>query len=409
MDKADFFKNARTDLTGPLQGVIVLEATTTWAGPMAGCLLADFGADVIKVEHPTGEIGRRLRPMLPDSPAALSLPHETVNRNKRSMSLNLSTPGGRDVFLELARRADIVVENFRPGTMTNWGVGYEQVRAAKADIVYVSISGFGQFGDLSHRVGYDPVAQHYSGFTSINGEPDGGPVKAAIYLGDDLSGMHAALGALAALRHRDRTGEGQHVDVALIDTLLFQSNGNLSAGALGIDIPRMGNEFTVCAPTNTYHCLDGQVFAGVLTDPHWKKLATLLGRPELADDPRYSTLNERLNRRSDVDGLLAAWCAQRHVADVVNAFDKNGLPAVRVNSYAEAAAEAHVASRDMLQQVALHDGSNAPLVGPAAKFSRTPTHIRAASQPLGASTQGLLTELGYDTDAIAQLRSEGAI
>ncbi len=203
MEKSEFYRNARHDLTGPLQGVVVLEATTTWAGPMAGCLLADFGADVIKVEHPAGEIGRRLRPILPDS--SLSLPHETVNRNKRSMSLNLSTSSGRDVFLDLARRADIVVENFRPGTMAEWGVGYEHVRAVKPDIVYVSISGFGQFGRLSHRVGYDPVAQHYSGFTSINGDPNGGPMKAAMFLGDDISGIHAALGALAALRHRDRT------------------------------------------------------------------------------------------------------------------------------------------------------------------------------------------------------------
>ncbi len=299
MEKSEFYRNARHDLTGPLQGVVVLEATTTWAGPMAGCLLADFGADVIKVEHPAGEIGRRLRPILPDS--SLSLPHETVNRNKRSMSLNLSTSSGRDVFLDLARRADIVVENFRPGTMAEWGVGYEHVRAVKPDIVYVSISGFGQFGRLSHRVGYDPVAQHYSGFTSINGDPNGGPMKAAMFLGDDISGIHAALGALAALRHRDRTGEGQHVDVALVDTLLFQSDSNIAAGALNLPTPRTGNEFTVCAPTNMYVCLDGNVFAGVLTDPHWRKLASTIGRPELATDPRYATLVERLNRRNEVD------------------------------------------------------------------------------------------------------------
>ena len=383
MDKNSFYRDARTDLTGPLQGVTVLEATTTWAGPMAGCMLADFGADVIKVEHPTGEIGRRLRPLLPDSSASLSLPHETVNRNKRSMTLNLSSPAGADVFLDLARRVDIVVENFRPGTMADWGVGYEQVRAVKPDIVYVSISGFGQFGRLSHRVGYDPIAQHFSGFTSINGDPEGQPVKAAMFLGDDLSGIHAALGALAALRHRDRTGEGQHVDVALVDALLFQSNANISAGALGLPTPRTGNEFTVCAPTNMYTCLDGNVFAGVLTDPHWKRLAATIGRAELADDPRYATLNERLARRADVDTLLADWCAQHRVADV--------------------------ADRDMLQDTTLHDGSTAPLVGPAAKFSRTPTRVRAAAEPLGSSTEQLLRELGYGADAIAQLRKQGAI
>ena len=409
MDKSDFYRNARSDLTGPLQGIIVLEATTTWAGPMAGCMLADFGADVIKVEHPTGEVARRLRPLIPDSAASLSLPHETVNRNKRSVTVNLSSSAGRDVFLDLAKRADIVVENFRPGTMAEWGVGYEHVRAVKPDIVYVSISGFGQFGTLSHRVGYDPVAQHFSGFTSLNGDPDGRPVKAATFLGDDLGGMHGALGALAALRHRDRTGEGQHVDVALVDGLLFQSNGNIAAGALGIDLPRMGNEFTVCAPTNTYDCLDGQVFAGVLLDTHWRRLAAIIGRPECADDPRYATINARLSCRADVERMLVDWCATCRVADVVDAFEANGLPAIRVNTYAEAAAEPHVHDRDMLQPTTLHDGTQVPLVGPAAKFSRTPTRVRSAAEPLGASTEALLKQLGYDAAVIAQLRSQGAI
>ncbi len=409
MDKAEFYRRARADLTGPLDGIAVLEATTTWAGPMAGCMLADFGANVIKVEHPTGEIGRRLRPMLSESPAALSLPHETVNRNKRSMTLKLSAPSGRDVFLELARRTDIVVENFRPGTMAAWGVGYEHVRAVKPDIVYVSISGFGQFGTLSHRVGYDPVAQHFSGFSSVNGEPKGGPVKAATFVGDDLSGMHGALAALAALAHRDRTGEGQHVDVALVDSLVFQSNGNISAGALGIDTPRMGNEFTVSAPTNVYACRDGPVFAGVLTDAQWRRLALIISDDGLADDPRYAALSERLKRRAEVDRLLADWCAQRNVADVVNAFDAQGLPAVRVNTYAQAAAEPHVADRDMLQRVILQDGTDLPIVGPAAKFSRTPTRVRSAAEPLGCSTEDVLRELGYDADAIAQLHDEGTI
>jgi formyl-CoA transferase len=409
MEKAAFYRNARTDLTGPLDGITVLEATTTWAGPMAGCVLADFGARVIKVEHPTGEIGRRLRPLLPGSPESLSLPHETVNRNKQSLTLNLSTRAGRDLFLDLAGHADVVVENFRPGTMNAWGVGYEHVRAVKPDIVYVSVSGFGQFGPLAERVGYDPIAQNYSGFSSLNGEPDGTPVKAATYLGDDLAGVHAALGALAALRHRDRTGEGQHVDVALIDALLFQSNGNLSAGALDLPLPRMGNQFTVSAPTNMYRCSDGYVFAGILIDAHWKRLAALLGRDDLAEDPRYATLAQRLEHRADVDRLLADWCAVRRVEDVVSAFEADALPATRVNTYADAAAEPHVASRDMLQTTRLHDGTRAPLVGPAAKFSRTPTRVRSAAEALGASTTAILAEFGYDEAAISRLRSEGAI
>ncbi|HJP49670.1 MAG TPA: CoA transferase, partial [Pseudomonadales bacterium] len=233
MEKTEFYARARTDIPGPLSDVVVVEATTTWAGPMAACILADMGAIVIKVEHPTGEIARRLPPVLPDSD--LTIANETVNRNKRNISLNLQHNDGREAFLKLSETADIIIENFRPGTLHNWGVGYEQVARVKPDIVYVSISGFGQFGTLSDRVGYDPIAQNYCGWASLNGEPDGSPVKAPTWLGDDTAGMHGALGALAALRHRDQTGEGQHVDVALVDALLFHSNGNLTSGAL--DIP----------------------------------------------------------------------------------------------------------------------------------------------------------------------------
>ena len=213
MEKAEFFREARRDSPGPLAGVRVLEATTTWAGPMCGCLLADFGADVVKVEHPAGEIARRSPPFLPGSDPPLSFMHETVNRNKRSLALDLHGDAGRALFVRLAAQSDVVIENFRPGTADAWGIGYAAVRAARPDVIYVSISGFGQWGPDHDRVGYDPLAQAASGFLSLNGSPDGEPVKSPTFLADDLAGLHAALAALAALRHRDRTGEGQHVDV----------------------------------------------------------------------------------------------------------------------------------------------------------------------------------------------------
>ena len=240
MDKTEFFREARDDLTGPLSGLRVVEATTTWAGPMCGCILADFGADVIKVEHPAGEIARRAPPLLPDRPARLSFMHATVNRNKRSLVLDLRKTEGRDLFLRLAKTADVLVENFRPGTLEAWGLGYDAVRAVRPDVVYVSISGYGQFGPLADRVGYDPLAQAMSGFLSLNGSPDGEPVKSPTFLADDLAGVHAALAALAALRHRDHTGEGQRIDVSLLDAMLFQSTGYLMLGALGIKFFRNG-------------------------------------------------------------------------------------------------------------------------------------------------------------------------
>jgi crotonobetainyl-CoA:carnitine CoA-transferase CaiB-like acyl-CoA transferase len=403
MEKSKFYRNAREDLSGPLAGVRVVEATTTWAGPMAGCLLADFGADVIKIEQPEGEVIRRIPPLIPDT--AETVFNHTVNRNKRNLSLDLRADAGRSVFLKLCESADIVLENFRPGTLDEWQVGYDHIKAVKPDIVYVSVSGFGQFGKHSDRVGYDPLAQSYSGFMSMNGVPDGGPLKAPTFLGDDMGGMHGALGAMAALRHRDQTGEGQHVDVALVDSLMFQSNGFPTAGALGLPLPKMGNQFGIAAPVNTYDCQDGLVYAGVLLDSHWWVMTDLLGRNDLAS----LDLPARIERREEIDTILAEWCAPRTVAEVVDTFAELGLPACPVNTYADLSADDHVASRDMLQSVELPDGTEIPITAPATKFSRTPVRIRSRAPALGEHNTQILEELGYGPEEIAKLVSAGAI
>ncbi len=403
MKKSEFYANARNDLDGPLHGVTVVEATTTWAGPMAGCVLADFGARVIKVEHPAGEVIRRLPPFIPDS--NLTVVNETVNRNKENVSLNLGHVQGRELFLKLCETADIVIENFRPGTMAGWGVGYQDVAAVNPSIVYVSISGFGQFGTLSDRVGYDPIAQAFCGWVSLNGETNGEPVKAPTYLGDDTAGLHGALGAMAALRHRDQTGEGQHVDVALVDGLLFQSDGFPTAAAVGVPMERSGNEFSVAAPANNYNCRDGRVFAGVLLDTHWQLLANEMGREDLVG----LKVTERLARRDEVDGLLAAWCAERTTADVVDIFAELGLPAIRVNTYAEVIQEEHLSSRDMMLPTELANGETVPIVGPAAKFSRTPTTIRKPASALGENNAEVLGALGVDQAELTRLKAEGVV
>ncbi|MGB3625619.1 MAG: CoA transferase, partial [Henriciella sp.] len=394
MEKADFYRNARTDCTGPCQGLVVIEITTSWAGPMAGCLLADFGAEVIKVEHPAGEVMRRQPLGIPGSD--LMIMHETVNRNKRNVSMDLRKTEGRASFLKLCERADVVIENFRPGTLASWGVGYDDVAAVKPDIVYVSISGFGQFGTLSDRACYDPVAQNYCGWTSIAGEPDQPPMKAPTFLGDDLAGMHAALGTLAALRHRDRTGEGQHVDVALIDSLLYASNGHLTAGAYGIDIPKTGNQFPKAMPANVFPCKDGSAYIATLLDSHWDAMAKLMGRADLTG----LRLPERLERREELNALLADWCRARPVEEVVDAFAAKGLAATRVNTYTDVASEEHTASRDMLQTVRLVDGVEAPLTGPSVKFSRTPTSIRNPAPSVGPDNEDLLGALGSSNEQV---------
>lgn len=407
MKKTDFYRNARTDIPGPLSGIRVLEATTTWAGPMCAVVLADFGADVIKVEIPSGDVSRSLQPNLPGT--EISFAHATVNRNKRALSLDVRTEQGRDIFLELAARSDVVVENFKVGTMTGYGLGYEQLCEVKPDIVYVSITGWGQFGPNHAAAGYDPLAQAASGFMSVTGSPDGPPTKAGTYLADDLGGLHGALGAMAALRHRDQTGEGQHVDVALQDALLFQSNGLLTLGAMGIEPTRSGNEFGAAAPANVYECLDGAVFAGILLDPHWRALAPIIGEPDLADHESFATRQARLENRELCNILLANWFALRTQEEAVSTLRAAGLPIAPVNTYPQAAKDPHVLERDMLQQTKLNNGDTAPITGPAVKFSRTPTRVRSCAPEIGEDNAEILSSIGLDAKAQQALSASGVI
>ena len=301
MHKHEFFENAREDLTGPLAGVSVLEVTSTWAGPMCGVVLADLGADVIKVEIPSGDVARSIIP-IPDS--EISVMHATVNRNKRSLAIDMTRPEGRQVLLDLAAEVDIVVENFKSGVLARHGLGYDDLTAVKPDIVYVSVTGWGQFGPDHEAAGYDPLAQATSGFMTINGSPDGPPTKAGSFLADDLGGLHGAIGAIAALRHRDQTGEGQYVDIALLDAMLYQTDGMPTLGSIGVQPARWGNEFGFAVPADVYDCADGPVYAGVLLDDHWKRLAVILGQPELAENEAFATVEGRAQNRDVCNMLL---------------------------------------------------------------------------------------------------------
>ena len=409
MDKAAFFREALQGSSGPLAGIRVLEATTTWAGPMCGCLLADFGADVIKVELPEGEISRTIPPFLPETNPPISAMHATVNRNKRNLSLDLRKPEGREIFLKLAARSDVVLENFRPGTMDKWGVGYEAIRHVKADIIYTSISGFGQFGPEHDRAGYDTLAQAASGFMSLNGNREGAPVRAATALGDDLAGMHGALATLAALSHHHRTGEGQHIDVSLLDSILFQSNGMLTLGALGMPLQRWGNESPYAMPANIYTCRDGHFRLAVVLDSHWKVLARVIGRSDLAENPEFTLQANRFNHREKVNALIAEWCRSRSVDDVLPLLIKEGLAAAPIRTYDQAARDPHIRERDMLQDTRQADGSIVPITGPAAKFSRTLTRVRTAASALGAHDEEILQDLGFSALDIVQLQEKGVI
>jgi len=407
VEKSEFYRRAREDRNGPLHGIRVIEAATAWAGPMVGCALGDLGCDVVHVDLPGTPGGTAWPPNLPGT--SLGLAHQTVNRNKSGVTIDLRRSEGAALFLELVAGADIVVENFKPGTLDGWGVGYEQCRAVNEAVIFVSVSGWGQFGPWSERAGYDPVALAAGGWMSLNGDPDGPPLKGPTYVADDLAGIHAALGAVAALQHRNATGEGQHVDVALLDALLFQSNGYLTAGATGLPLQRWGSEVGVSVPTNTFRCDDGYVYIAMILDAHWRKLCELMGRSELAEDARFATNVERIAHREQVNGIVAGWCATRTRTEVLDALNSIGVAVALVNSYAEAASEPHVLERDMLQSVTLSDGSEAPITGPAAKFSRTPTRVRHAAPVVGADTDSVLEAAGVSAARRATLRAAGVI
>jgi formyl-CoA transferase len=408
MDSEAFYSASPSELDGPMHGVRVLDITTAWAGPQAGCLLADLGCDVIHIDLPGSSGGSNFVPNLPGT--SLSWTHQTVNRNKRSLTVDLRTPAGADVVLELLADIDIVVENFKPGTLSRWGIGFEQCRAVKPDIVYVSISGYGQFGPWSDQPGYDPATLAVSGWMSLNGEVDGVPTKSPTFLADDLAGLHAALASLAALRHRDRTGEGQHVDVSLFDSILYQSCGFPTLAAMGYEFTRLGNEVLPSVPANSYRCADGlDLYMGVALDSHWKILCRLIGQDELGDDERFATAAQRVVNRVAVNELLAAWFSTVTRKDALARCSAAGLVVAPVNTYAEAVATEHAAQRGVLVDVELSDGSVAPIVAPPVRFSRTRTRIRRRAPRIGEHTEEILREAGMGSERIADLRDAGVI
>ena len=408
MEKDVFYREAREGFAGPLSGVRVLDITTAWAGPMVGCVLGDLGCDVIRIDLPGSVGGTNFPPNLPGT--ELSWAHQTVNRNKRSATIDLRRREGSELLMELVAGTDVVVENFRPGTLDGWGVGYEDCRAVKPDVVYVSVSGYGQFGPWSDRPGYDPAALAVSGWMSLNGAVDGPPNKAPSFLADDLAGVHGAIGALAALHHRGLTGEGQHVDVALLDTILFQSIGFLTLGALDVPLPRMGNHVMPTAPCNTYECSDGRyVYLATALDAHWRKLTEVMGQPQLGTAAGLATNAERVGNRELCDSLVAEWCRSIPKGEVVEACVAAGIVVAPVNTYHESAREPHLHERDMLVPTVLSDGTTAPITGPAAKFSRTRTTVRRGAPAVGSDTDEILEEFGIEPGRRAKLRETGVI
>ncbi len=414
MTKNEFYREAHPASGGPLEGIRVLEACTTYAGPVAAAELADLGAEVIKCELPgSGDVCRQFGPRVPNAPAQDgSAPFLSINRNKKAITLNFHLPRGQEIFRQLARSVDVVLQNFRPGALDKWHIGYEDIRAVKPDIVYVSISCLGQWGPLSHKVGYDTDAQAMGGIMSITGQPDGPPTKTGHASIDFLTGVKAAQAALAALVRRLRTGEGQHVDVAMVDCALSVTEGGvMQAANCGEVWRRDGNHHPASAPCNSFLCKDGKyVMLAVAHDRQWATFCQLIERTEFANDPRTATGVARKKHEALVDQLAAEWINQRTREEVVSTLNAASIAASPILDFGDIIREPHFRERDIVCEVEHRTAGRVTQYGIAPKFAKTPAIVRTAAPFLGQHNAEIYGQwLGYDEQMLTELNQEGVI
>ncbi|MEU0941900.1 CoA transferase [Streptomyces canus] len=392
----------------PLQGLRVLDTATLFAGPLAATLLGDFGAEVVKIEHPTKPDPSRGHGPSKDG---IGLWWKVLGRNKRTITLDLSKPGGRTTFLRLAASADVVIENFRPGTLEKWDLGWPELSAVNPRLVLTRVTGFGQFGPYAHRPGFGTLAEAMSGFAAITGEPDAPPVLPPFGLADSIAGLATAYAVMTALAARDRTGEGQVVDMALIEPILTVLGPQPTwYDQLGHVQERTGNRSANNAPRNTYRTADGTwVAVSTSAQSIAERVMHLVGRPELIDEPWFATGAERAAHADVLDAAVGSWIARRSRADVLAAFEKAEAAVAPIQDVRDVLADPQYQALDTVTTV------NDPDLGPLRmqnvlfRLSSTPGTIRWAGRPHGADTDEILRELGLTEAELTALRTEGAL
>ncbi|AJY05939.1 CaiB/BaiF CoA-transferase family protein [Burkholderia sp. SIMBA_043] len=405
---------------GALSHIRVLDLTRVLAGPWCAQTLADFGADVIKVERPgAGDDTRHWGPpYLKDANGADTAEaayYLAANRNKRSVTVDIATPEGQQIVRELAAQSDVVLENYKVGQLKKYGLDYESLRAVKPDLVYCSVTGFGQTGPYAHRAGYDFIVQGIGGFMSITGErdsePGGGPQKAGVAIADLATGLYATIAVLAALAHRDRTGEGQHIDMALLDVqVALLANMNTNFLASGKPPVRWGNAHPNIVPYQTFQTSDGWIIVAVGNDGQFRKFVEAGGRPELALDERFATNPSRVRHRDTLVPILAEMVKTRGKTDWIAALEAAGVPCGPINELDEVFANEQVVARGMQVSLPHPCGADVKLVRNPIRMSATPPDARTAPPLLGAQTEDVLRDmLGYDNSRIAALRAKQAI
>jgi len=392
-----------------LAGIRILDLSRVLAGPYCSMLLADYGADVIKVEQPgRGDDTRQWGPPWLGGESAYYL---SLNRNKRSLTVNLKTEAGRDIVRALAVHSDILIENLLPGVMAGWGLDYQTLAAGHPGLIYCSITGYGQTGPYRDRPGYDFIIQAQGGLMSITGPADGPPHKVGVAIVDITAGLFAANAVLAALHHRQQTGLGQYIDIALLDAqIAWLLNVAHNYFASGVPPARHANAHPNIVPYESFSTADGHLALAIGADDQYRRLCLLLDRPDLWQDERYQTNAGRVAHRQALIPQLQALFRARPTAEWMDLLVEAGIPAAPINDIPTILADPQIAARDMIRLVEHPTAGEINLLGPVARLSRTPPGIHAAPPLLGQHTAAILTDLlNYTPAQIADLRQSGVI
>jgi crotonobetainyl-CoA:carnitine CoA-transferase CaiB-like acyl-CoA transferase len=393
--------------TGPLTDLRVIELGQLIAGPFCGQIFADFGADVIKVEppgqgDPLREWGREGFPLW----------WSVVARSKRCITANLREKEGQDLVRQLVAEADFLLENFRPGTLEKWGLGYEDLKQINPRLIMIRVSGYGQTGPYASRAGYASVGEAMGGLRYVMGEADRRPSRAGISLGDSLAGLYAALGALAALHHREKTGEGQQIDATIYESVLSVMEGLVPEYQFeGYIRERTGSYLPGIAPSNIYEGTDGMVIIAANQDTVFARLCEAIGQPDLKDQPEYRTHTSRGQNQKALDDLIQAWASVHTIDEIERIMTDHGVPVGKVYRAPDMLADPHYAARESLVEVPSTRWPGIRQQNVFPKLSATPGNIRwAGADTLGSHTEEVLTELlGLTPDQVAKLRASGIV
>ena len=395
-------------MKGPLEGIKVIELAQIMAGPTCGILLADMGVDVIKVEKLPG--GDDTRSYTEPSIAGESAPFMMMNRNKRGIAVNLKAPGGLEVVKHLLADADVVTENYCKGTLEKLGLGYDVLAKLNPRLVYCAVSGYGRTGPYADKGGFDLIAQGFAGIMSVTGEPGGPPAKSGTSIADINAGIFAALGIVSALLARAKTGRGQMVETSLMEAAVQQTYWQAAIYfATGVNPGPSGSAHLLTAPYQAFPTSDGWINVGGANQSNWERIVKVIGRTELADDPRFRTNGDRMRNLAALTPLIAERLRTRASADWVREFEAAGVPVGPVNRIGDMLADPQVRAREMVVEVDHPKAGRVNAIGHPIKFSETPGAVTRAAPLLGQHTRSVLAELGYGEGEIEELVRAGAV